>query len=67
MESMTIQEQIIEQTNRYAIELLINRKYTIIEDYNNGHISYSIYEEMLCSIDEDLCALSNVDINSLFD
>jgi hypothetical protein len=63
---MSPRERMIEQTTRFAIELLINRKYSLIEAYNNDLVSYDLYECLLMDIERDLYVLSGVSIDELF-
>ena len=64
---MSPRERMVEQTTRFAIELLINRKFSLIEAYNNECVSYELYESLLFDIEQDLYVLSGVSINELFD
>ena len=50
----TIKELVEAAFIRAAIENLINLKYQLKEDYNNGLIGYYQYEQIKTSIDDDL-------------
>lgn len=59
---ITIREEVSIIILRCAVNCLIDKKYNVIEDYNNGVIDYATYSSMIQSIDDDIIAISG-DIN----
>jgi hypothetical protein len=60
--NISIKEEVSIILLRCAVNCLIDKKYNIIEDYNNGVIDYATYSSIIQSIDDDISAISG-DIN----
>ena len=57
---MTIREQILIELERTAISLLIDEKYKLKEEFEQGLINYAEYEERLWLINTEIdCLCSN--------
>jgi len=64
IESMSnIKQHVEEAFTRYAIDLLVEKKYIIQQQYNNGHLSYIEYSFLIEDVQNDIDCLCPIDIS----
>lgn len=60
---MTTQEKMIHLFSLRALDVLIDEKYTLQEDYDRGYITYEEYHSCSSTIQYKIDCLSPIDIS----